>query len=109
MIWATVCRDQSSMRSSSMRFAPHSPESQGAWDELYNARHAERVSRSPHSRDYFLAALSTRSWLSSRGWLPNQPVRHRRPRTLSGQPSCDGAALELRVVDLIAQHDEAAH
>src|SRR5437016_5631051 len=33
LIWATASRDQSSMRSSSMRFAPHSPASQGAWAE----------------------------------------------------------------------------
>src|SRR3989475_9333161 len=33
LIWAVASRDQSSMRSSSMRFAPHSPESQSACDE----------------------------------------------------------------------------
>src|SRR5437016_13921716 len=70
LIWATTSRDQSSMRSSSMRFAPHSPESQGAWDELYNARPAERVSRSPHSRDYFFDSLRTHSWLSEEAGCP---------------------------------------
>ena len=37
----------------------------------------------------------------SRGWLPNQYLRHIRPLTSPGKPSCDGSTSEFRIVDLI--------
>src|ERR1700730_8471958 len=91
------------MRSSSMRFAPHSAASRREERRLRGAR-----------IPYVLTSAITDRFSSSllaqgRGWLPNQADRHGWPSTLSGKPSCDSSLLKLRVINLVAQHDVTAH
>src|SRR5712692_905353 len=47
--------------------------------------------------------------VSSRGWPPNQNLRHVRPSNSTGKPSCDGATEELRIVNFVAQKNVAAN
>src|SRR5436309_6368404 len=86
------------MRSSSMRFSPHSAEARRGL--------GKRGARSPQSS---LPRLLGSVVLGlSRGWLPNQYLGHLRPLTSTGQPSCDGSMAEFRIIDLITQHDVSA-
>src|SRR2546422_10188138 len=90
------------MRSSSMRFAPHSADPRARTVGL-------RAARSPQSSLPRLLTLGS-EFVSvvSRGWLHNQYLRHVRPLTSPGKPSADGSTSEFRIVDLIPQHDESA-
>src|SRR6266550_6788691 len=90
------------MRSSSMRFAPHSADPRERTAGLGAAR-------SPQSSLPRLLILGS-EFVSvvSRGWLPNQYLGHVRPLTSPGKPSGDGSTSEFRIVDLIPNHDESA-
>src|SRR6267142_6380808 len=87
------------MRSSSMRFAPHSADPRERTARLRGAR----IPQSSLPRLLILGSEFVS--VVSRGWLPNQYLGHVRPLTSPGKPSCDGSTSEFRIIDLITQHD----
>src|SRR5689334_23816185 len=85
------------MRSSSMRFAPHSTEPGS------DCGNAERVSRSPHFRDYFPRGRG--SWRAVEAGCPIKAAGIGGPCL---KRASRAATAEFRVVDLISHHDVSA-